>query len=521
KKINCNDLVTKVCKENKLNEEQSSAIDRCLKFPITMIHGPPGTGKTKTGAAIFQVAFFVCLGVVKFEKKKKNKKTTGDNTSNYTLMNKIFACAHTHHACDQLLEYLDKLQLPQDIFEITRVGPVHKLNRNILRYSLDYKMSKEWEKTKMGRGQKKPDAMWKKEFTAKILTKSSVIVGTCYAATHLLGHEFDVIIMDEVTQIYEPLSLLAINLLGTLDKKNSSGLGQKHLILIGDPMQLQPIVKSSKHKMENSYFSLFENLVYSGITNVDVNNEHYSKKKEIKYKAHFALSLPNYVLLKTQYRMRPCLSAFSNAIFYSSLLKNDPSVIDDDNPKYQQIASILNQLETNFSLVNNHKYEVMKFDSILLISCNQSEMESNEMHGIDSTRTSKYNICETQVIADHILPLVFNSGVQNDDIGIITPYRAQVRALKIAIEHSTQNDWVHVGTVDSFQGKEKDLIILSLVISENGLNLFSTNFIDHSRRMNVSLTRAKYGLIVVSNRDTLTSCTLWKQWLAQYNFLKR
>ena len=94
------------------------------------------------------------------------------------------------------------------------------------------------------------------------------------------------------------------------------------------------------------------------------------------------------------------------------------------------------------------------------------------------------------------------------DIGIITPYAGQVRAIRNSM--SERLDDVEVRTVDGYQGREKEVIIFSCVRSNPEKNV---GFLSESRRLNVALTRAKRGLIVIGDPDTLRSDKNWKAWL--------
>jgi regulator of nonsense transcripts 1 len=94
------------------------------------------------------------------------------------------------------------------------------------------------------------------------------------------------------------------------------------------------------------------------------------------------------------------------------------------------------------------------------------------------------------------------------DIGIVTPYAGQVRAIRDNLTESLQG--VEVRTVDGYQGREKDVIIFSCVRSNKDGNV---GFLSDSRRLNVAITRARRGLVVIGNPDTLRCDRNWEAWL--------
>ena len=121
---------------------------------------------------------------------------------------------------------------------------------------------------------------------------------------------------------------------------------------------------------------------------------------------------------------------------------------------------------------------------------------------------SKENPSEAGWVARILESLLEAGDLQQDDIGIITPYAGQVRAIRDAIPE--RNDAVEVHTVDGYQGREKDVIIFSCVRSNADGNV---GFLADPRRLNVALTRARRGLIVIGAPDTLRNDETWGAWL--------
>ena len=124
-----------------------------------------------------------------------------------------------------------------------------------------------------------------------------------------------------------------------------------------------------------------------------------------------------------------------------------------------------------------------------------------------SKRSSKFNEFEAKQVREVILDLIKASDVSCDGLGVVTPYRAQLSNIS---EQLSGCDSVSVRTVDGFQGQERDVVVFSAVrCNEQGY----VGFLNDAKRMNVLLTRARRGLIVIGNRATLAKCDVWNQWI--------
>lgn len=211
-------------------------------------------------------------------------------------------------------------------------------------------------------------------------------------------------------------------------------------ILAGDHKQLPPTIISNRaNDLKNT---LFEELI-----------------KKYPFKSQ---------LLNTQYRMNKLLMKFPNEEFYNSNLKS-AGIVDD------------------IALNNLIDYEEEK----PLTFIDTSDMDNNkETHLKDSK--SIINKAEASIalkIAHNYLDL----GVKVKDIGIISPYSDQVKLIQEKTE-------IEVKTVDGFQGREKEIIIISSVRSNDKGNI---GFLNDLRRLNVAITRAKRKLIIIGNKNTL------------------
>ncbi|WP_461463462.1 ATP-binding protein, partial [Methanobrevibacter sp.] len=180
-------------------------------------------------------------------------------------------------------------------------------------------------------------------------------------------------------------------------------------------------------------------------------------------------------LLDVQYRMNSKLMDFPNKTFYNNSLKTY-SKIKDIN--LSDISSIDND-------------EVFSFLDTYLLENN------GEKHLKDSK--SIINPKEAEICLN-LLNYYLDNGISKEDIGIISPYLDQVRLIEDKCD-------VEVKTVDGFQGREKEIIIISTVRSNDKGNI---GFLKDLRRLNVALTRAKRKLIIIGNANTLSSNKTYK-----------
>ena len=230
--------------------------------------------------------------------------------------------------------------------------------------------------------------------------------------------------------------------------------GARQIVLVGDHRQLPPTVISRRAENGGLRRSLFERLVAMGIEPM---------------------------LLDTQYRMHPAISDFPNRIFYEGRLVDGITAADRPNP-----AGLLwNDWEVPMAFLPVNGDELLSPDG-----------------------ASKENPAEAGWVAKILENLLQAGDLEETDIGIITPYAGQVRAIRDALPE--RNDSVEVHTVDGYQGREKEVIIFSCVRSNSdGI----VGFLSDARRLNVALTRAKRGLIVIGDPDTLRNDETWASWL--------
>ena len=230
--------------------------------------------------------------------------------------------------------------------------------------------------------------------------------------------------------------------------------GARQIVLVGDHRQLPPTVISRRAENGGLRRSLFERLVAMGIEPM---------------------------LLDTQYRMHPAISDFPNRTFYEGRLVDGITAADRPNPA----GLIWNDWEVPMAFLPVNGDELLSPDG-----------------------ASKENPAEAGWVAKILENLLQAGDLEEADIGIITPYAGQVRAIRDALPE--RNDSVEVHTVDGYQGREKEVIIFSCVRSNSD---GTVGFLSDERRLNVALTRAKRGLIVIGDPDTLRNDETWASWL--------
>ncbi|KAL2869270.1 putative regulator of nonsense transcripts [Aspergillus lucknowensis] len=221
-------------------------------------------------------------------------------------------------------------------------------------------------------------------------------------------------------------------------------LGCKQVVLVGDHQQLGPVIMNKKAAKAGLNQSLFERL----------------------------------------YRMHPCLSEFPSNMFYEGSLQNGITSFE----------RLRREVDFPWPIMDNP----MMFWSNL----------GNEE--ISASGTSYLNRTEAANV-EKIVTRFFKAGVQPKDIGIITPYEGQRSYIVSSMqatgtfkkEHYKE---IEVASVDAFQGREKDFIILSCVRSNDHQGI---GFLSDPRRLNVALTRAKYGLVILGNPKVLSKHPLW------------
>lgn len=423
-----------------LAEDQKAAVLFALRRKnFAIIQGPPGTGKTTT---IVELIIQLCR-----------------------LNKKVLVCAPTNVAVDNIVIKLGLTEVkPLRLGHPSRIrAAAHKysLNVNIQQddgYEIlqDIKQSIKELKEKSDKmrgnvhGQIKDldREYWKRmnKLTRDLVKRYSVILCTLNSATpgegvlrYIPKDYFDVVIIDEASQALEASNWIAIP-------------NAEKLVLAGDINQLPPVVMCQEAANRGLNLSLMERAI--------------KKLGEDSFKC-----------LQVQYRMNHKIMSWSSKQFYQNSLKADVSV---RNHLLKDLVTVQNRPITSESLI---------FVDTCGCEC--------EEYNIGIGTVSKGNTGEA-VVVDRVITALIGAGVSEKDIGVITPYALQVDLIRRLLVNRSIN--VEVSTVDGFQGREKEAIVLSFVRSNEQKEL---GFVTDFKRLNVAVTRAKRLLAVIADSETV------------------
>lgn len=285
---------------------------------------------------------------------------------------------------------------------------------------------------------------------SSLFGEARVIASTLTGAANrvLEGEKYSTLFIDEAAQALEAACWIAIRKAG-------------RVILAGDHCQLPPTVKSIMALKGGLGKTLMERIVENKPETV--------------------------TLLKMQYRMNEQIMKFSSEWFYNGMVESAPTVshrgiLDYDTPMMWIDTAECDGKEEfvgeNFGRINRAEAE-------LTLQTLQQYLE----------KIGKQRILEESI-----------------DVGIISPYRAQVQLLRKELRKREffrpYRHLLTVNTVDGFQGQERDIILISLVRSNDGGDI---GFLRDLRRMNVAITRARMKLIILGSSETMTSHPFYKK----------
>ena len=423
-----------------LNESQQAAIRFALSASdVAIIHGPPGTGKTTT------IVELICQAVARGQK--------------------VLACAPSNTAVDNLLEKLVAFRL-----KALRLGHPARVDVSLHDHTLDalvarheltslvrelrreaeglFRQAGKFTRAKPAHGAKremrqdakrlKADArMLEQQAIDSIVDNADVVCATTTLDESLLGdRRFDLVVIDEACQSTEPGCWMPV-------------LRADRLVLAGDHCQLPPTVLSKQAAKEGLEVSLLERLV-------GLYGDRITRR------------------LGVQYRMHDQIMRFSSQQFY-----------EDSLIAHESVAGHL------LSDLDHVDEQLITIDPVTFIdSAGAGWDEELEPDGL-----SRRNVQEGELVIRKIAELQ-EAGLRGRDIDVIAPYAAQVRWLR----QNSPDAQVEIDTVDGFQGREKEAVIISLVRSNAAGEI---GFLSDARRMNVALTRARRKLIVIGDSATV------------------
>lgn len=499
-----------------LNPSQKAAIQHALASrEISLIHGPPGTGKTHTLIELIQ------------QLVKRGSR--------------ILVCGPSNISVDNIVERLAPHKIP-----MVRLGHPARLLPGILDHSLDIlsrnsdaaavtkdirdemdQKQASISKTKTGKERK---AVWgelrdlRKEFrhretrvVADLIKSSKVVLATLHGAggTVIKDEVFDVVIVDEASQALEAQCWIPI--MGVK--------GVQKLVLAGDHLQLPPTIKSANMKNGGPTAAIAQGLVKK-MQGLEVNGVKRTKEDDIRLETTmFDRLLKLYGdgikrMLNTQYRMHEDINAFPSAALYNNELVSAEAV------KTRLLSGLPYEVkETDDTSVPLVYYDTQGGDFPEQIEDAEDGAKGKSALLADS----KINEGEAALVRFHVRNLV-KAGVREDDIAVITPYNGQLGVIRDLMKADFPS--VEMGSVDGFQGREKEAVVVSLVRSNAK---HEVGFLAEKRRLNgmlpgifdvwwaycanilrlVAMTRPRRHLCVIGDSETVgRGSKFLKEWMA-------
>ena len=439
-----------------LNQTQSDAVNMVLRAKdVAIVHGPPGTGKT----------------------------TTLVEAIRETLMreNQVLVCAQSNMAVDWISE-----KLVDRGINVLRIGNPTKVNDKMLSFTYERRFEAHpdytqlWAIRKAIRELRSHRKRGDEKFHQKLESLKSrateleirinndlfgearVIASTLVGSANRLldGHKFGTLFIDEAAQALEAACWIPMRRVS-------------RVVLAGDHCQLPPTVKSIAALKAGLGTTLMERIV------------------EMHPEA--------VTLLKIQYRMNDDIMQFSSNYFYGGQVESAPEV------KYRSILD----LDTPMTWIDTSQLELPADSNVSF---------KEEFVGESFGRINKAEAEVTLLALQHYFNQIGKQRLLDEriDVGIISPYRAQVQYLRRLLMKGEFfkpfRRHISVNTVDGFQGQERDIIVISMVRSNDDGQI---GFLRDLRRMNVAITRARMKLIILGDVPTLTRHPFYRQ-LWQY-----
>ena len=458
-----------------LNPTQERAVNEVLwAKDVAIVHGPPGTGKT----------------------------TTLVEAINETLMreNQVLVCAQSNMAVDWISE-----KLVDRGVNVLRIGNPTRVNDKMLGFTYERRFESHpdypqlWAIRKaireLRKNRKKGSENYHQKMdrlksraaeieiriNSELFGEARVIACTLVGSAHRLleGMKFGTLFIDEAAQALEAACWIPMR-------------RASRVILAGDHCQLPPTVKSIAALRAGLGKTLMERIA--------------ENKPEVV------------TLLKIQYRMNDEIMRFSSDWFYGGKVESAPqikyrSVLDYDHP----ITWIDTSNEENQITIEGEDAPEDSASTSSSVSAANQNSDLNFKEQFVGESFGRINKAEAELTLLTLAEYFTKIGKQrvlseSIDVGIISPYRAQVQYLKKLIKKyeffKPYRRLISVNTVDGFQGQERDVILISLVRSNDEGQI---GFLKDLRRMNVAMTRARMKLIILGNKDTMTKHPFYKK----------
>lgn len=458
-----------------LNPTQERAVNEVFwAKDVAIVHGPPGTGKT----------------------------TTLVEAINETLMreSQVLVCAQSNMAVDWISE-----KLVDRGINVLRIGNPTRVNDKMLGFTYERRFESHpdypqlWAIRKaireLRKNRKKGSENYHQKMdrlksraaeielriNAELFGEARVIACTLVGSAHHLleGMKFGTLFIDEAAQALEAACWIPMR-------------RASRVILAGDHCQLPPTVKSIAALRAGLGKTLMERIA--------------ENKPEVV------------TLLKIQYRMNDEIMRFSSDWFYGGKVESAPqikyrSVLDYDHP----ITWIDTSNEENQITIEGEDAPEDSASASSAASAANQNSDLNFKEQFVGESFGRINKAEAELTLLTLAEYFTKIGKQRVleeriDVGIISPYRAQVQYLKKLIKKyeffKPYRRLISVNTVDGFQGQERDVILISLVRSNDEGQI---GFLKDLRRMNVAMTRARMKLIILGNKDTMTKHLFYKK----------
>ncbi|THX44349.1 DNA helicase [Aureobasidium pullulans] len=446
-----------------LNDSQKEAIKFALaSSEVALIHGPPGTGKTHTLIELIRQCLKQGL--------------------------RLLVCGPSNISVDNIVERLAPHKVP-----MVRLGHPARLLPGVLNHSLDIltrtsdaaalvkdirnEMDDKQASIRKTRNGRERKAIYgeikelRKEYRQReakcvdgLVRESKVVLATLHGAGgfHLKNQHFDIVVVDEASQALEAQCWVPLL---------SSGASK--LILAGDHLQLPPTIKSSNSKS-------IKNKPKEGQDDVNLETTLFDRMLEL-----YGDDIKR--MLTIQYRMHEKINAFPSAALYESKLMAAESVK----------ARLLKDLPYDVEETEDTNEPVVFWDTQGGDFAEKTEDDEAPKSKSSLLGESKSNELEAAIVKKHVQSLV-DAGVKPEDIAVVTPYNGQLAVLSQLLKERFIG--IELGSIDGFQGREKEAVVVSLVRSNAE---HEVGFLAEKRRLNVAMTRPKRHLCIVGDSETV------------------
>ncbi|WP_456392742.1 IGHMBP2 family helicase [Persephonella sp.] len=460
-----------------LNQFQKEAVQRAVCSPqLFLIHGPPGTGKTTT----------LIETIIQHIKKGY----------------RVLATADSNTAVDNILEGLIKNGV-----EVVRIGHPARLKRELLSVSLDAKVENHPKYSQIKKLEKEIQKLksLQENYLRPIPQRRrglsyDEILKYARAGKKVRGHKIETLkkmaewirLQKDISKLVSQKKRLEEEIIEDILESSqvvcatNSGAGSEFLfedifdvVFIDEASQstepscLIPLIKGKKVVLAGDHKQLPPTVLHPDAKGLSFT----------MFERFIKLYPQNSYMLKIQYRMNSTIMEFPSNEFYNGQLISAPEVSE------RKLSDLTGRAGDN---------PITDDTPVLFIDTEGKFLEQRKKGS-----RSRYNPEEAKLVKEVVSRLI-DAGVKLEDIGIITPYKDHEEYLKKLLPE------VEVKTVDGFQGREKEVIIISLVRSNPDEEI---GFLDDLRRLNVALTRAKRKLIVIGDASTLSSNDVYARFI--------